>query len=82
MGPTLVNMTQGKNACRVAPDSLVKGQAINPLTRINAMEAPVNDSAEIGSKVLADSDIKIKTGSAKSTTSLLAPPRSGLTRRL
>ena len=37
---------------------------------------------EIGSKDLADSEIKIKTGRATSTTNLLAPPRSGLTRRL
>jgi hypothetical protein len=46
------------------------------------MEAPVKDRAEIGSNDLADSEIKFNTGSATSTTSLVAPPRSGLARRL
>jgi len=50
-----VNITQGKNALWVAPENFANGQAINPLTRIKTMEAPVNESAEIGSNDLPDS---------------------------
>ena len=64
------------------PENFANGQAINPLRKIKTTDAPVNDRAEIGSNDFADREIKIKTGRATSTTNLLAPPRSGLTRRL
>jgi hypothetical protein len=53
-------MAQGKNACDVAPENFANGQAINPLNRINTMDAPVNDKAATGSKDLEDSEIKIQ----------------------
>ena len=82
IGPTFVNITQGKNARAEAPENLANGQAINPLKTIRATDAAVNDSADTGSNDLADNEMKINTGSAMSTTSLFAPPRSGLTFRL
>jgi hypothetical protein len=75
-------MAHGKNACTEAPENFAKGQAIKPERKINTIDAPVNDRAEMGSNDLADNEIKIKTGSATSTTSLFAPPRSGFTLRL
>ena len=66
----------------VAPANFANGQAINPLASIKTIEAPVNESAEIGSNDLEDKEIKINTGNAMSTTSLLEPPKSGFTRLL
>ena len=45
------------------------------------MDAAVNNKAASGSNNLEDREVKINTGSAMSTISLLAPPRSGLTFR-
>jgi hypothetical protein len=75
-------MTHGKKACLDAPESVANGQAIKPLTKIKAMDAPVKDKTEMGSNDLADSEMKIKTGSAISTTNLFDPARSGLMRLL
>jgi hypothetical protein len=80
-GPTFVNITQGKKACINAPDNFAKGHASKPLSKINPIDATVNDNAEIGSKVFADSEMKMSDGSAMSTTNLLALARSGFTRR-
>jgi hypothetical protein len=45
IGPTLVNIAQGKNACTDAPENFAKGQAIKPARRINTIDAAVNDMA-------------------------------------
>ena len=45
------------------------------------MDAPVKDKAVMGSNDLADKDTKMSAGNAMSTTNLLAPDKSGLTRR-
>jgi hypothetical protein len=81
-GPTLVNITQGKKACIEAPDKPTNGQATKPLNTINATDANVKDNADTGSKDLADNEIKISAGKARSTTNLLAPAKSGLNLRL
>jgi hypothetical protein len=75
-------MTQGKKASLDAPDNFANGQAINPLISIKTIEDAVNAIAEIGSNDLEDKEIKINTGSAISTTSLLEPLKSGFTRLL